>query len=181
MRMTIGFLGLCCLVGLAACSDDGLSVQTPQNSTTAASTGGDTAPTTGNDESGPVSDTGGSGGSDGPPPDPTGESSTGPEMGSGTGTGGPATGTDTGTGTTGEASTGTTGEACMPLSDDPSFIGVDCMSDLDCPDGYECQPFEGFVFQLQCQILCTQTCECPLGLSCNPMMDKSGASWMQCG
>ena len=52
---------------------------------------------------------------------------------------------------------------------------------LDCPAEYTCQPFAGIVFQQTCQILCTMDCECPAGLTCFEVADKSGAVWYQCG
>lgn len=80
------------------------------------------------------------------------------------------------------SSTGTTdsGEPCVPITDDPSGIGGECSNDGDCLAGYTCQPFQGIVLEMACQVLCEQTCECPAGLVCTPVADKSGAAWNQC-
>lgn len=90
-----------------------------------------------------------------------------------------------GTTTTGESSSsgGTESDTgdCEPITNDPSAIGNDCEVDADCPDGYTCQPFQGFVLQLSCQVLCEQTCQCSPGLTCNEVVDKSGVPWSQCG
>lgn len=182
MRLTTSVLGLMCLVSTAACSDDGLTVQNQNSSTSGADTNPEVLTTGAQDgESGSAGGTGDSTG----PSDPS-DTESPPSDTEGTTTGEPATSTDTGStsteGSTGtsDTGTGTTGEPCMPITNDPSGIAVDCVSDLDCPAGYTCQPFEGFVFQMQCQILCMEACECPPGLMCNPIMDKSGASWSQC-
>ncbi len=90
-------------------------------------------------------------------------------------------GSSDGSSTTGGASSSATETGCSPITDDASAIGTDCVVDDQCPDGYTCQPFEGFVLQMQCQILCEETCECPMGLTCNETADKSGATWSQCG
>lgn len=85
------------------------------------------------------------------------------------------------TGTTGETSSTDDGEPCVPITEDASGIGVACEVDGDCLPGYTCQPFQGIVQQLSCQVRCEQTCECPAGLACLEVADKSGASWFQCG
>lgn len=82
-------------------------------------------------------------------------------------------------GTSGSSSTATE-TGCAPITDDATAIGTDCMADLDCPDGYTCQPFQGFDLQMQCQVLCEQTCECPVGFTCTETVDKTGVSWFQC-
>lgn len=86
-----------------------------------------------------------------------------------------ATDTDTSPGSTTD-----TGETCVPITEDASGIGSECAVDGDCPAGYTCQPFAGIVLEMSCQVLCEQTCECPAGLSCIAVADKSGASWNQC-
>lgn len=70
---------------------------------------------------------------------------------------------------------------CAPITEDATAIGQDCESDAQCPDGYTCQTFVGIELQMQCQILCEQTCECPMGLMCNETVDKGGVPWSQCG
>jgi hypothetical protein len=91
----------------------------------------------------------------------------------------------------GDASIGTTdvtagttatdsGDPCVPITDDPSGIGGECNNDGDCLAGYTCQSFQGIVLEVSCQVLCEQTCECPAGLVCTPVADKSGMSWNQC-
>ncbi len=173
-----------------ACSDDGLGVQN-QNSSTGSDEGdsGQGATTVNGDSTGIAtgpagSDGTGSSGSDvategdntsatGTTSEGTGTTSDGSGSGSGEGTG-----TSEGTGTT---DGGSTTEACMPISDDPSGIGMNCVSDLDCPDGYTCQPFVGFAFMQTCQILCENDCDCPVGLTCNETVDKTGVPWYQCG
>lgn len=85
-------------------------------------------------------------------------------------------------GTTTDTETqGTTDGGCAPITEDPAAIGTDCQAAADCPDGYTCQPFEGFAFQMTCQVLCEQTCQCPMGLTCNETVDKTGVPWFQCG
>ena len=74
-----------------------------------------------------------------------------------------------------------TGEKCVPITEDPSGVGIQCESDMDCLPGYSCQPFQGIVLQTSCQVLCEQTCECPAGLACLDVADKSGMAWHQCG
>ena len=71
------------------------------------------------------------------------------------------------------------GDACVPLSDDPGNIGVECNNDAECGPGYTCHPFNGFVLQFTCQILCSEDCECPNNFSCNLMADKID-QWMEC-
>jgi hypothetical protein len=84
--------------------------------------------------------------------------------------------------TTGSTSATTdSGEVCDPITEDASAINNACNSDLDCPADYTCQPFQGIVLQMTCQVLCEQTCQCPAGLSCIEIADKSGATWGQCG
>lgn len=187
MRLTINVLGLVCLVATAACFDEDPIIQNSSSSTSGVDTTTEPPPTA--TQGGGSSSASGTGDSTGPS-DPS-ETDSPPGETEGMTTGEPATGTETGststegtTGTsgtgTGDTGTGTTGDACMPITNDASGIAVDCVSDLDCPAGYTCQPFQGFVMQMQCQILCTDVCECPPGLLCNPVMDKSGSSWSQC-
>lgn len=183
MRFSITVCGLCGLVVAAACSDDGLTVQNQNSSTSSAGSGGIESAATGEDQA--TATAGGSGGTTSPadtsatetsPPHDTdtGEppsDTTGPELdteGSTTGGTDSTDGTDT-----------TTGEPCMPITEDPSAIGQACMIEADCPAEYTCQSFQGIVLQQTCQILCTMDCECPMGLVCVPVMDKA-ASWMQC-
>jgi len=68
--------------------------------------------------------------------------------------------------------------ACPPA--DGASIGVDCKPGT-CPECYTCQPFEGIVFQQQCQILCESVADCPPGLECTMVVDKTGMPWQQCG
>lgn len=170
----------------AGCSDDGLPSQ-GQNSTSTTSDGdGGSLPT-----SDPGPDTGNAtadGGSDGPPAE-TGDGTTA-DPGGTTGTTG-ATGAPEGSGSsTGDtegssSSTGdtegssSTGDMCMPITEDASDIGSPCQIDADCSPGYTCQTFVGFALDQTCQILCTQACECPMGLACTFTQDKV-ASWNQC-
>lgn len=88
--------------------------------------------------------------------------------------------TDTGTSEGGSTDEGSSGTSSCEPPDNGASIGQDCFA-APCPDGYTCQPFVGFVFQLQCQILCTEDCECPEGLTCNATTDKTGVVWHQCG
>lgn len=185
MRSTARFVCIAWLVAAVACSDDGLNIQGLNSSSSGIATGG-------GDSTGQVATTADSqspdaSGSGESPGDTTGPADSGPTS-TEDGTAGPidTTGTgdtgDTGTGTgTGTTGTGTTGEACDPITEDPSGIGTECRSDLDCLPGYTCQSFEGFAFQQTCQILCTMACECPMGLACLETSDKSGAVWFQCG
>lgn len=184
MRLTTSFL---CTMGLAAtvaCSDDGLPVQGANSSTG----GVETSPlptTTDQAEGGPNDGTGvdtgqdGSAGTGSPPGDST---SSDPGTGTGTAsdTGGSEGGTTGTSGTTGGTEGSTTGEPCMPITDDATAVGMVCETDLDCPDEYTCQPYVGFALQQTCQILCEQTCECPMGLTCTETVDKGGAPWFQC-
>lgn len=176
------------VVAAAGCSDDGLNVQ-GQNSSSTGNSGGDssgnaTAPvTTADEHGGTASADGGTtaqgtqGNVDTSAGSSTSEIPTGTTVDAtigateGSSSGGPGT-------TEGSSSTG---EVCEPITDDPSFIGGECINDVDCPDGYTCQPFAGIVFQLSCQILCMEDCECPLGYTCLEIADKSGATWHQCG
>ena len=185
MHCTIRSHLLALLVLLPACSDDGLSGQ-GQNSSTG---NGDSGAVTGGDvnDGGTSPATSGEGDTSGGPPAGTtsgdpGSDGTGATTGTvdteGTSTGGSST---EGSSTEGSSTEGSsTGEPCTPITDDPTAIGTDCENDLDCPEGYTCQPFQGFVLQMQCQILCEEHCECPMGLTCNPTVDKSGVSWSQC-
>jgi hypothetical protein len=69
---------------------------------------------------------------------------------------------------------------CDPLAADSSAVDQPCGdSGGDCPDGYTCQPFNGIVLQMKCEILCTEDCECPDGGTCEEFADKAGA-WTQC-
>lgn len=193
MHYTARFVRVAWLVLAAAgCSDDGLSVQDLNSSSTAGvgdSTANPTSPQTTADTldgsgSGEGSMTGGtqgegdtdaSGGTSETPTSTTGDATTSVDTSVGTTEG---TGTTAGTGTSEGSSS--TGEACEPITEDPSGIGGECINDVDCPAGYTCQPFAGIVFQLSCQILCTQDCECPAGYTCAEIADKSGSTWHQC-
>lgn len=90
------------------------------------------------------------------------------------------TGTDTGTSDSSGTSATESGEVCEPITEDASGIGLECENDGDCLDGYTCQAFQGIVLTRQCQILCEQTCQCPAGLGCVEIADKSGVPWHQC-
>jgi hypothetical protein len=184
MRSTTSFALMTWLAAIAACSDDGLSVQNQNSSTGGAETGSvmtsDHGPedgpgdTTSQDEGPP----GGTGGTTG------GHEEDGTTSAEGTGSATEGTGTTggtEGTGTTGDTEGSSTGEPCVPITDDASAIATDCQVDADCPDGYTCQPFVGVVLQQQCQILCEATCECPMGLTCNETVDQGGVPWFQCG
>lgn len=184
MRYPITVWGLCGLVAAAACSDDGLTVQNQNSSTSSADSGGIESAATGEDQA--TATAGGSGGTTSPAD--TSATETSPPHD--TDTGGPPSDTtgpelDTeGSSTTGDTDSTdgtdtTTGEPCMPITEDPSAIGQACMIATDCPAEYTCQSFQGIVLQQSCQILCTMDCECPTGLVCVPVMDKA-ASWMQC-
>jgi hypothetical protein len=73
------------------------------------------------------------------------------------------------------------GDDCARITDDATMIGVECTTDADCAvDGYACQEFNGIVLMQNCQIPCTQSCECPEDLACVTVTDKAG-SFMQCG
>jgi hypothetical protein len=184
MRNKARFVCSVWLVAVVACSDDGLTVQ-GQNSS---STGEDSA----NNGTGspPTTDSQGVETGTGPVPgDTSGPLDTGPLTTDGTEDTGASdtesTATDGTTGgTTGstEGSTegSTTGDVCEPITHDPSGIGTDCSNGGACLPGYTCQPFVGFVLQETCQILCTMDCECPAGLSCVETSDKVSA-WYQCG
>lgn len=171
-----------CVLALAvpACSDDGLP-GTQNTGGTGTATGTATTPTTdGGVESANGTGEGTAGpaetGTSGPPPSATEGSTTDAS------TGEPADSTsDTGMDTenTGGSSTGAETEGCQPITEDASDIGTDCMSDMDCEPGYTCQPFNGFVFEQTCQILCTESCECPMGLTCQFTDDKVN-DWFQC-
>jgi hypothetical protein len=67
----------------------------------------------------------------------------------------------------------------MATTEDPSEIGNACQNGMGCGPGYTCQPFNGFVLQETCQILCADPCECPDNHACVPVMDK-GDAWMEC-
>jgi len=179
-----------CVLALAssvgACSDDGI---VPQNadSGAASNTTGDAATQGPNDNTGVGSDgeattanSEGEGGSTGFPSDTTGFPET-------TGSGTSGNGTEGTSGTTGDTegtSTGdesSTGDVCEPLADGGA-IGQDCgPGGVMCPPEYTCQPFVGLVLQESCQIICTDDCECPLGMTCNMNVDKTGIPWFQCG
>ena len=175
-----------CVLALAVtgCSDDGLPVNNQNDSgtsgATASATASATAPATTTDDGvdsvgGTAEGTAGTGpvgtGTDGPP---NATESTGTDGPTGS-TEGSSTGVDT------DSSTGTETETdgCEPITEDASDIGTDCMSDMDCEPGYTCQPFNGFVFEQTCQILCTESCECPMGLTCQFTADKV-TDWFQC-
>jgi hypothetical protein len=198
MHCTARFVCAAWLVVAAACSDDGLSVQDLNSSSTAAE-GSSSGSASGNATTSPVttvdsaSITGtddGPGGTTVAEPTDAGDTVLDESTVGTTGGPGDSTGTTDGTGTTGGSTTegstegsttgGSTTEACEPITEDASGIGVDCMNDGECPEGYTCQAFEGIVLQQLCQILCTQDCECPAGLTCIEVSDKSG-SWHQCG
>lgn len=183
MRVSTAFLCALSLVMVgAACSDDGIAPQSDATGSPAGTTGADEAATEGQDGAS------GGGGTDGPSNGSTGGDgsttggvgSSGPE---GTGTGTAGTGQTDGTSTDGDSSTGegsSTGEACVPLADGAA-IGQDCgPGGVMCPPEYTCQPFAGIVFQESCQIICTQDCECPMGMACQEIMDKGPGSWFQC-
>jgi hypothetical protein len=85
-----------------------------------------------------------------------------------------------GDGTSGDGDGDGTTAGCTPVTMDSSAIDEACVDDGDCPAGYTCQGFNGFVFVQSCQILCNETCERPSGLSCITVSDKLG-SWTQCG
>lgn len=187
MHRTTRFVVAAWLAAAAGCSDDGIPAQGLNSSGTGVdtvpgeSTGNGTNPTTGEDQGGTGNGTGTGpadgdtqGGPDtdtsGPPP-ADGSTSVATDDGS-------TVGTTEATGTT-EGSP-TTGEVCDPITEDPSGIGVACRGDLDCLEGYTCQPFNGLVFQQTCQILCTMDCECPMGLACVETVDKLGIPWFQC-
>ena len=72
------------------------------------------------------------------------------------------------------------GEAGFPHPQGGGERVGQCNDDGDCLAGYTCQPFQGIVLEMSCQVLCEQTCECPAGLVCTPVADKSGAAWNQC-
>jgi hypothetical protein len=202
MHCTARIVGAAWLVVASACSDDGLTVQNQNSSSTAASDSlGDSSgesPVSGDGGEQGGSASGGSGTGNTADPDSATASETGLDTGppGGTtdlsGTTDDAGGTTDATSGTTDATSGstdgasssegsTTGEPCQPITEDPSGIGTNCRSDVDCLPGYTCQPFEGFVFQQTCQILCTLECECPAGLACLETADKSGAVWYQCG
>jgi hypothetical protein len=179
------------VVAATGCSDDGLNVQ-GLNSSSTGNSGGDS---TGN-ATGPVTtadDHGGTGSVDGTSTGAGTQGNVDTSAGSSTseiptGSTGDATtlgGTTEGPGSSSEGpgtteGSSSTGEVCEPINEDPSGIGGECINDVDCLDGYTCQPFVGIVFQLSCQILCTQDCECPLGYTCIEIADKSGSTWHQC-
>jgi hypothetical protein len=189
MRCTTRLACAAWLVVAVACFEDGPIVQDTSSSSTGgtdpsgATTAGPGPITTTDDHSGTADGSGST-----TQGDPTvGDSTSVPPLTDGTGTtddSGTTTGTTTGStdGSTGGSTTsGSTTEACDPITEDPSGIGVDCLSDLECLPGYTCQPFEGFVFQMTCQILCEQDCDCPMGYVCFEVADKSGSVWHQCG
>ena len=85
-----------------------------------------------------------------------------------------------GTTDTGDSSGSGTTAACVPITEDPSAIGMECdIKGDDCPEGYTCQGFSGVVFQSACQVICEEDCDCPEGHSCEMVQDKA-TSWMQC-
>lgn len=104
----------------------------------------------------------------------------------GTTDGGTTDGGTTGGGTDPGSSEGgsDTGMACLP-DDDGAAIGSDCgPGGAMCPECYTCQPFVGFVLQETCQVLCEPElggADCPAGLSCMMVADKTGMPWHQCG
>ena len=163
---------------VVGCSDDGVPGQ-GQNST--ATTEASDEPTTTGETAAQTPDDGvdAGQGSTGDPGTTTAEppGTTGGDDSEGTAATGSETGGTTGSG--GESEGSTTGEICEPITEDPSGIGVECRTDLDCEPGYTCQAFEGFVLDLSCQILCEDTCQCPMGLTCTFTQDKA-KSWFQC-
>lgn len=168
------------LTVVLGCSDDGVPGQ-GQNSSSSG-TAGDTALDSANVPTGTggEGDPGGTGSSSGLPSDTTGgEDTEGLTTGEASGT------TEAGTeGTTGDTEgtdteATTTGEVCVPITEDPSNIDAPCMVDADCDPGYTCQVYEGFALDLSCQIICEESCECPMGLTCTFTEDKV-KSWFQC-
>lgn len=98
-------------------------------------------------------------------------SSTGSSSGSGSGS---DSGSSSGSGTSGTTS------VCLPITEDTSAIGDDCLGNpLSCPEEYTCQDMPGIVAQAQCEIICVEDCDCPEAHSCE-MMSAKGGSWMQC-
>jgi len=179
--ITIFSCALTLAFSVAACSDDGIAPQdgetgAPSNTTGDATTQGPNDNTGMGSEAGASTQAGGSS-TDGP------SNSTGfPETSTSEGTSGNGTegtaGDTEGTSTGGSSSTG---DVCEPLADGGA-IGQDCgPGGVMCPPEYTCQPFAGFVLQESCQIICTDDCECPLGMTCNITMDKTGVPWFQCG
>jgi hypothetical protein len=153
MKLSWIRIGLAC-AALASCAES-----TDEN-------GGTTTSTT-------ASQGGGGSGGDG------GSTDGGGGSGASGGSGG-ATGGSGGTGGAGGAGgDGGAGGGCQQITNDASGIGADCMTTAMCLPGYTCQEYVGFVLDLSCQILCTQTCECPTGLDCIIMQDKV-KTWMQC-
>ena len=69
-------------------------------------------------------------------------------------------------------------DGCTPPTSDTSAIGMSCTSAADCPSGYVCQPFIGFVLTQSCEIRCETAC-CPSGTMCQMVADKAG-TWLQC-
>jgi hypothetical protein len=189
MPNTTRFVVAAWLAAAVGCSDDGLTVQDQNSSDTGSDTvppgdsTGNGNPTTGESQGGSADGTGAE--------DTTNDVATGPASDGGTTSGtsdGPSS-TSEATATEGSSTTeatatteaSSTGEVCDPITEDPSGIGAACRGPLDCLEGYTCQPFEGFVFQQTCQILCTMDCECPMGLTCMETVDKTGVPWFQCG
>jgi hypothetical protein len=181
------------IVLVTACSDDGLNVQNQNSSTSGEPNDGSGNATTIDDGVGGDATMSGSGAASGSDDatqgSPETSSTSGPATDDGITTDASSTDASTTDASTTDASTtdasttdaSTTGEPCDPITEDASAINVDCLSDLDCPVDYTCQPFVGFAFQQTCQILCTETCECPMGLTCLEIIDKTGIPWHQCG
>ncbi len=83
-------------------------------------------------------------------------------------------------GSGGEGQGGSGGEGpCVPKATGIDAIGQSCLTDSDCPAGYTCWTFNGFVVQQVCTILCEHDCECPPSTACVMNSDKA-ASWMEC-
>ena len=72
----------------------------------------------------------------------------------------------------------TTEAACVPITEDGSAIGQNCMG-APCPEDYTCQDINGFQFQQLCAILCEEDCECPEDHSCQMQQDKINV-WTEC-
>jgi hypothetical protein len=94
--------------------------------------------------------------------------------------GSPDVGADVGADVTPDVGSGGS-DACVPRTTDDSAIGAMCDPSVvgDCPDGYTCQPFSGFVLTHSCQILCDSDCDCPSTAACTPASDKI-SMWNQC-
>ncbi|MEM6990388.1 MAG: hypothetical protein AAF721_07825 [Myxococcota bacterium] len=164
----------------AACSDDGVSPQNGSGSSGGAADGGGTEANADSSGAGPVGTAGTAA------VDSTGGSEmSDSETGTGAGTTGAAdTGSGSGSGSDSDGGSGSdtagTTAACMPITEDVSAIGNNCLGQpLSCPEDYTCQDKPGVVAQAECEILCTEDCDCPDTYSCI-MMSAKGVMWMQC-